>query len=104
MLSATAAPTPVSPPPSCLPEALVVLDTSFFAVIVTSPPPMRVTEVPSAMAASTRLVTTLMASAPATPVSPPLAPEIASTTKVSAPFMCARALSDPAVTPPEPPT
>ena len=72
-------PTPVEPPFVCLPVPLEVTSMKFSALISTVPLPVTVTVVPSAMYALVWLMPTLMTSAPATLVAPPLAPAIAAT-------------------------
>ena len=83
MFTPMAAPTPVLPPDSCLPLALVVLATKFSAVSVTLPPSVMTTCAPLAMVALEWLIAMLIASAPAMPVSTPLTPAVASAPKVS---------------------
>ena len=83
MLTPIAAPTPVAPPPSCLPLALALLLAKFSAVRDTLPLSVNVTWAPSPIVARLWLRPMLMARAPATPVSAPLEPAVASALKVS---------------------
>ena len=83
ILTPIAAPTPVAPPPSCLPAALVLLATKFSAFSNTLPLSVNVTWAPLPIVARLWLMPTLTASAPATPVSAPLEPAVASALKVS---------------------
>ena len=78
-LSAKAAPTPVvAASASCLPEAVTEEAMKFSAWMLTSPP-VTVTGVSAFSSALALVTTTPRARAPATPVSPPLAPAMAST-------------------------
>ena len=84
MLSATEAPTPVLVASAWLAFASATLATKFSAASDTLPPSVIVTVALLAISPRASLMPTLIASAPATPVSPPLAPACAVAMKVCA--------------------
>ena len=77
ILSAIDAPIPKPPLSFCSALACAIFCTSVIALRLTSPPSVILIDAAGAISARASLIPIFIASEPATPVSPPLAPEIA---------------------------